>query len=304
MTADTDAATAEGLYRSLYRGRKFDEIIIALQRQGTVSGYAQALGQEAAQIGAVSILEPTDMVFPSYRQPAAAMHRGVTPTEILLYHSRQSACPWDWRGLHFGPYTIPVGSQLAHATGWALAEKRREAGSVTLVFFGDGASSQGEVHEAMNLAGVFQAPIVFLCENNGWAISMPFARQTSASALYVRALGYGIRGEQVDGNDLLAVRESVARAAMTARAGLGPTLIEAVTYRIGGHTTNDDPTLYRNEAELQRKVLDDPVARFEWYCQTKDLLAQDAIQAIRDDVDRSLRSDAERFAQESRMGDE
>ncbi len=304
MTADTDAATAEGLYRSLYRGRKFDEIIIALQRQGTVSGYAQALGQEAAQIGAVSILEPTDMVFPSYRQPAAAMHRGVTPTEIFRYHSRQSACPWDWRGLRFGPYTIPVGSQLAHATGWALAEKRREAGSVTLVFFGDGASSQGEVHEAMNLAGVFQAPIVFLCENNGWAISMPFARQTSASALYVRALGYGIRGEQVDGNDLLAVRESVARAAMTARAGLGPTLIEAVTYRIGGHTTNDDPTLYRNEAELQRKVLDDPVARFEWYCQTKDLLAQDAIQAIRDDVDRSLRSDAERFAQESRMGDE
>jgi TPP-dependent pyruvate/acetoin dehydrogenase alpha subunit len=302
MTVELDIATAEGLYRSLYRGRKFDEIVIALQRQGAVSGYAQALGQEAAQVGAVSVLEPTDMVFPSYRQPVAAMHRGVTPTEILRYHSRQSSCPWDWRGLRFGPYTIPIGSQLAHATGWALAETRRATGSVTLVFFGDGASSQGEVHEAMNLAGVLQAPIVFLCENNGWAISMPFAGQTAASALYVRALGYGIRGEQVDGNDLMAVRESVARAVTAARAGLGPTLIEAVTYRLGGHTTNDDPTLYREEVELQRKVLDDPVERFKSYCQTKDVLAQESIQAIREDVDRSLRSDAERFAKEFSVG--
>jgi pyruvate dehydrogenase E1 component alpha subunit len=173
---------------------------------------------------------------------------------------------------------------------------------VTLVFFGDGASSQGEVHEAMNLAGAFQAPIVFLCENNGWAISMPFARQTAAATLYVRALGYGIRGERVDGNDLMAVRERVARAVTAARAGLGPTLVEAVTYRVGGHTTNDDPTIYRDDAELQRKVLDDPVERFTSYCQTKDILAQESIQAIREDVDRSLRSDAERFAKNFRMG--
>ena len=302
MTLELDIATAEGLYRSLYRGRKFDEIIIALQRQGAVSGYAQALGQEAAQVGAVSVLEPTDMVFPSYRQPAAAMHRGVTPTEILRYHSRQSSCPWDWRGLRFGPYTIPIGSQLAHATGWALAEKRRATDSVTLVFFGDGASSQGEVHEAMNLAGVLQAPIVFFCENNGWAISMPFAGQTAAPALYVRALGYGFRGEQVDGNDLMAVRQAVERAVTAARAGLGPTLIEAVTYRIGGHTTNDDPTLYRGEAELQRKVLDDPVERFKSYSQNKGLLVQDSIEAIHEDVDRSMRSDAEQFAKAFRMG--
>src|SRR4051794_5280356 len=195
MTAQlVEDGVATELYRGLYRARQFDQIIVALQRQGAVSGYAQALGQEAAQVGAMSALEPSDMVFPSYRQPAAALYRGVTPREILLYHSRQSSCPWDWRRVRFGPYAIPVGSQLAHATGWALAEQRRGTGAVTLVFFGDGSTSQGEVHEAMNLAGVYQAPVVFLCENNGWAISMPFARQTRSAAIYVRALGYGING--------------------------------------------------------------------------------------------------------------
>jgi pyruvate dehydrogenase E1 component alpha subunit len=294
-----DGEAAE-LYRSLYRGRQFDQIIVALQRQGAISGYAQALGQEASQVGAVAAMEPTDMVFPSYRQAAGAMHRGVTPRELLLYHSRQSSCPWDWRRVRFGPYSIPVGSQLAHATGWALAEKRRGTGAVTLVFFGDGSSSQGEVHEAMNLAGVYQAPIVFFCENNGWAISMPFARQTRAASLYVRAIGYGITGEQVDGNDLLAVRAAVARAVAAARAGLGPTLIESVTYRVGGHTTNDDPTLYRTEAELELHSVGDPVKRFEQRSEESGLLSEAQRLAIREEVDGALKKDAAEFAEAAR----
>jgi TPP-dependent pyruvate/acetoin dehydrogenase alpha subunit len=254
--------TSEHIYRAMLRGRRFDELALALQRQGAIDTYAEAKGQEGAQVGAVLGLESGDMVFPSYRQPSVALERGVSPVELLRQYVGASFCPWDWRRLGYAPYTIPVGSQTAHAVGWAWASRLRGEPHVCLVFFGDGAASQGEVHEAMNYAGVFGVPVVFFLENNGWAISLPAAQQTRAEQLVSRATGYGIAGVRVDGNDVLAVRTVVADARELARSGRGPTLVEAVTYRIGGHTTSDDPRRYRLETEVAEWQERDPLKRF------------------------------------------
>lgn len=298
MESDLRPDDAADLYRAMYRARRFDEVAIALQRQGALGGYGSARGQEAAQIGSVIDLSPSDMVFPSYRQPGVGLLRGATPREVLFFYARQALCPWDWRGLRFGPYTIPVGSQLAHATGWALADRARGSDAVTLVFFGDGSASQGEVHEAMNMAGVTDAPIVFVCENNGWAISLPFAEQTRAPSIAARAQGYGIAGEQVDGNDVLAVREVVRRAVVRARAGLGPTLIEAVTYRVGGHTTADDPSLYRASAEPERWAHLDPIDRFAGAGESAGWLEVEVTAGIRSEVDAEMDEVAAALVQE------
>lgn len=284
----------ESLYRNMYRARKFDQIAVALQRQGAISGYAQAAGQEAVQVAVAAVARDSDMVFPSYRQPAAALARGVGVHDLLRFHARESYSPWDWRSLGFGPYTIPVGTQLAHATGWAVAESRRRTDSVTFAFFGDGASSQGETHEAMNMAGVFDAPVVFVCENNGWAISTPFERQTRASTLYVRALGYGFSGVQVDGNDVERVQTALHRAADRARTGGGPSLIEATTYRLGGHTTSDDPTLYRPIGEVDRWAALDPIHRYRDVLIARGVEEGD-IQAWEREVDTALDATVDEF---------
>jgi pyruvate dehydrogenase E1 component alpha subunit len=260
-SAGVSPADAKGLYRAMYRARRFDDIAVGLQRQGALSGYGQALGQEAAQVGSAAALGDDDMVFPSYRQPGVALMRGVTIRELFLFYSRREYCPWDWRARGFAPYTVPVGSQLAHAVGWAMADQRAGREAVTLVYFGDGASSQGEVHEAMNLAGVRRAPVVFLCENNGWAISTAISQQTAAPALFIRAQGYGMSGFRVDGNDVIAVHDQVAHAVRLARAGFGPSLVEAVTYRMAGHTTSDDPRLYRPDDEVSSWGERDPIER-------------------------------------------
>jgi pyruvate dehydrogenase E1 component alpha subunit len=250
------------MFRALTRGRRFDELALRLQRQGVIDSYGESRGQEAAQIGAVVDLEADDMVFPSYRQPSVALERGVPTVELLRFYAGAGFCPWDWRKHRFAPYCIPVGSQVAHAVGWAWASRLRGESAATVVFFGDGAASQGEVHEAMNYAGVFKAPVVFLLENNGYAISLPTAKQTNAEELYLRAAGYGIAGVRVDGNDVVAVRDVVREALSRARAGNGPTLVEAVTYRMGGHTTSDDPLRYRTKDEVAGWIDRDPVTRF------------------------------------------
>lgn len=272
----------------MYRARRFDEVATALQRQGALGGYGSARGQEAAQIGAVFDLRPTDMVFPSYRQPGVGLLRGATPREVLHFYARQALCPWDWRSIRFAPYTIPVGSQLSHATGWALADRARGSDAVTVVFFGDGSASQGEVHEAMNMAGVTAAPVVFVCENNGWAISLPFAEQTRAPGVFLRAQGYGIAGEQVDGNDVLAVRAALVRSVARARAGMGPTLVEAMTYRMGGHTMADDPSLYRDASEAERWGSRDPLARFAAAGEREGWLDDASTAAARSEVDAEM----------------
>lgn len=282
------------VYRSMYRARRFDDVAVALQRQGAVSGYGQARGQEAVQIAVARATGDLDFIFPSYRQPGAALARGVTVRELLLFHARESYCPWRWREVRFAPYTVPVGTQLAHATGWAMAEARRGSSAVTFAFFGDGSSSQGETHEAMNMAGVYDAPVVFVCENNNWAISMPFERQTRASTLHVRALGYGFEGVRVDGNDPEAVTQAVERAARKARAGGGPTLVEAVTYRLGGHTTSDDPKLYRPTGELERWAALDPLPRYRGRLEAAGT-SEDVLAACEAEVDRELDADVESY---------
>jgi TPP-dependent pyruvate/acetoin dehydrogenase alpha subunit len=289
-------------YEAMYRARCFDDTTIALQRQGAVAGYASARGQEAAQCAVAGSLGPTDIIFPSYRQPGAALVMGVRPVELWRFHGRQAYCPWNWKQRRFFAYCIPVGSQLSHAVGWAVARRRLGAEDVSVVFFGDGSSSQGEVHEAMNLAGVLNAPTVFVCENNGWAISMPTCHQTAASTLHVRAFGYGFGGARVDGNDPMAVRHSTETAIRKARAGFGPTLIELVTHRLGGHTTSDNPALYRDEIAVEQWTARDPVPVLR-----RRLLAagctSEAVGEIEGRVDAQLRADTEIFLKEIHPGD-
>jgi len=291
---DADPLTDwEPMFRALVRGRRFDELALKLQRQGVIDSYGEARGQEAAQIGAVIDLEDDDMVFPSYRQPAVALERGVPTVELLRFYAGGDFCPWDWREHRFAPYCIPVGSQVAHAVGWAWASRLRGESAATVVFFGDGAASQGEVHEAMNYAGVFRAPVVFMLENNGFAISLPTSQQTRAEALYHRAAGYGIAGARVDGNDVLAVREVVRDALVRARAGHGPTLVEAVTYRMGGHTTSDDPRRYRSEADLSEWAERDPVARFR-----SELERRPDVQERSGEIERDVEAELDRATDE------
>ncbi len=251
----------ERVYRAMQRGRTFDRLALALQRQGAIDSYGESRGQEAAQIGVTLDLRDDDMVFPSYRQPSVALLRGITARELLRFYSGIDHCPWDWKGRGFAPFAIPVGSQTAHAAGWAWAARLQKTDRVSVVFFGDGSSSQGEVHEAMNYAAVFDAPVVFVLENNGWAISTSTAKQTRAEGFYLRAQGYGFPGVRVDGNDFGAVRAAATEAIARARAGHGPTLIEAVTYRMGGHTTSDNPKLYRDADDVTAWEPRDPVAR-------------------------------------------
>jgi 2-oxoisovalerate dehydrogenase E1 component alpha subunit len=284
----------EHLYRAMRRGRRFDELALALQRQGVIDSYGESRGQEGAQIGAVIDLEPGDMVFPSYRQPSVGLLRGVTMVELLSHYAGLGYCTWNWRRYGFGPYCIPVGSQTAHATGWAWAARLRGEPSATVVFLGEGAASQGEVHEAMNFAGVFGAPVVFVIENNGWAISLPVAQQTRAEGLYLRAAGYGIHGARVDGNDVLAVRAEMRAALARARGGEGPTLLEAVTYRMGGHTTSDDPKRYRTEEELAGWRERDPIARLQQLVGDRPG-ARERMEEIDREVDAELKGGVDEF---------
>jgi len=290
-------------YAAMYRARRFDETTIALQRQGAVAGYASARGQEAGQCGVAASLGATDMLFPSYRQPGAGLLMGVQPAELWRFHGRQSYCPWDWKARRFFAYCVPVGSQLAHAVGWAIARRRLGAKDVSVVFFGDGSSSQGEVHEAMNLAGVFNAPTVFVCENNGWAISLPVAQQTAASTLHARAFGYGFAGIRIDGNDEAAVRLAAEAAIAKARAGFGPTLLELVTFRLGGHTTSDNPGLYRDEIAAEQWAMRDPVPLHRRRMLADAVCTEAILSDIEARTDAELRAGTEMYLKEIHIGE-
>jgi 2-oxoisovalerate dehydrogenase E1 component alpha subunit len=250
------------LLRWMIVARRLDRECIALQRQGELTVYPGLEGQEAAQIGSASALGPDDFVFPTFRELASALVRGVDPVRYLWYHrGTWHGGPYDPITSRFGPICIPVATQLAHAVGWAMGARRDGTGAVSLAYFGDGAASEGDFHESANLAGVVRAPVVLFCQNNGWAISVPTARQT-AGEIWRRADGYGFPGVRVDGNDVLAVRKVTNDALARAREGGGPTLIEALTYRIGAHSTADDPTRYRDDADVDRARAFDPIQRY------------------------------------------
>jgi 2-oxoisovalerate dehydrogenase E1 component alpha subunit len=249
-------------YRTMFLARRIDVEGTNLQRQGQLALWAPAKGQEAAQIGAITALRPTDMVYPSYRELAMAMHRGLDPVAILQIMRGITHATWDVDALHFGLFSFVVGAQTLQATGYAMGVTLDGADDVVLVCLGDGATSEGHVSEALNFAAVFNAPVIFLVQNNEYAISVPTSGQFRGAPA-ARAEGFGMPGIRVDGNDLLAVHAVVAEAAARARAGGGPTLVEAMTYRIGAHTTADDPTRYRSREEEELWAGRDPLVRIE-----------------------------------------
>ncbi|HCU94590.1 MAG TPA: pyruvate dehydrogenase (acetyl-transferring) E1 component subunit alpha [Actinobacteria bacterium] len=258
----------KALYRDLVMVRRIDTEAIALQRQGELGIWASLLGQEAAQVGSGRALGPRDMAFPTYREHGVAWCRGLDPVRLLGLFRGVSHGGWDPEEHRFHLYTIVIGAQTLHATGYAMGIQRDgqvgENGEAVIVYFGDGATSQGDVNEAFIWASVFNAPVVFFCQNNQWAISEPLERQ-SRIPLYQRARGFGFPGVRVDGNDVLACLAVTRKAMQAAREGQGPTLIEAFTYRMGAHTTTDDPTRYRLASELEAWKLKDPLERVKAY---------------------------------------
>jgi pyruvate dehydrogenase E1 component alpha subunit len=266
------AAELKRLYRAMLLGRRLDERMVRLQRQGRIGTFAPIKGQEASQLGSVCTLKPTDWMVPSFRETAAMIWRGWPIEKMLLFFAGYleggQPAP-DQRDL---PICIPVSTQLPHAVGLAYAAQYRNDDAVVMAYFGDGATSEGDFHEAVNFAGVWHVPVVFVCQNNQWAISVPLKKQTHSRTIAQKALAYGIPGIQVDGNDILAVYAASLEAVARARAGDGPTLIECVTYRLGVHTTADDPTKYRSNEEVAEWERKDPLTRFTGYLKKKRLL--------------------------------
>jgi pyruvate dehydrogenase E1 component alpha subunit len=267
FVADVGVGMLKSLYRDMVLVRRFDREANSLQRQGQLGIWVPLLGQEAAQIGAGRAMQPQDMAFPSYREHGVAWTRGIDPTELLGIFRGTDHGSWDPHTHRFHLYTIVIGNQCLNATGYAMGQRfeGRVGGDsgvneATICFFGDGATSQGDVHEGFVWAAVYDAPIVFYCQNNQWAISEPTERQ-SRVPLYQRASGYGFPGVRVDGNDVLACLAVSRWALDECRTGNGPVLIEAFTYRMDAHTTSDDPTRYRLADELELWKLRDPIER-------------------------------------------
>jgi pyruvate dehydrogenase E1 component alpha subunit len=253
------------LYRAMVRTRTFDAKAIALQRTGQLRTCASSLGQEAVVVGAASAMRPEDVLLPTFREQGAMLWRGVTPLELLLYWGGDERGS-DFRGPREDfPICVPVGSHAPHAVGVALALKLRREPRAALCVLGDGGTSKGDFYEALNLAGVWRLPVVFLINNNQWAISVPRSAQTAAATLAQKAIAAGVPGEQVDGNDVIAAHDAIERALARARAGDGASVVEALTYRLGDHTTADDARHYRDDKEVSARWQEEPVARLRRY---------------------------------------
>ncbi len=288
LEPDLSPAELTRMYRAMLLGRRLDERMVKLQRQGRVGTFAPIKGQEAAQIGSVSTLGPTDWMVPSFRETAAMIWRGWPIERLLMFFSGRLEGGQPAPTQRDLPITIPVGSQVPHAVGLAYAAQYRGDDCVVMAYFGDGATSEGDFHEAMNFAGVWHVPVVFICQNNQWAISVPLKKQTHSRTIAQKALAYGVPGIQVDGNDVLAVHAASREAIERARAGNGPTLIECVTYRLGVHTTADDPTKYRSEEEVREWERKDPLTRFSQYLQKKNLLEEGVEHGIDAEIARAV----------------
>jgi pyruvate dehydrogenase E1 component alpha subunit len=287
MTADDETAVVKGFYRDMVLTRRIDTESTALQRHGELGIWAQLLGQEAAQVGSGRALRTQDFVFPTYREHGVAWCRGIDPLRLLGLFRGVDQGGWDPAESGFGLYTIVIGAQTLHATGYAMGMQRDgvvgtgdpDRDAAVVAYFGDGASSQGDVNEAFIFAASYNAPVVFFCQNNQWAISEPIERQTKIP-LYQRALGFGFPGVRVDGNDVLATYAVAQAALQRARDGQGPTLVEAYTYRMGAHTTTDDPTRYRLSEELETWKLKDPIQRVKAYLTRNGLADQDFLDEV------------------------
>ena len=292
------------LYRNMVLGRKFDERLLNLQRQGRIGTFPPTSGQEAAHLGTAAVLEPSDWFVPAFRELAAEIWRGRSLESFITYYNgfgEGIAIAPDSNNL---PDSVPVGSQILHAVGLAWAAKYRKTDRVAMVFFGDGATSQGDFHEGLNFAGVFQVPAIFICQNNQWAISIPRSKQTRSKTIAQKAVAYGIPGIQVDGNDILATYAAAEEAVNRARSGGGSTLIECFTYRMTMHTTADDPKRYRTDEEVAQWAQRDPIARFQKYLADKGLLSEKKINDIESAVLEEIQAAVDKAEEQMKtMGD-
>lgn len=288
LAPDLDDEFLRRLHRTMLLSRRFDERLLNFQKQGRIGTFAPAIGQEAAQIAATAALGEDDWMVPSYRESAAAIWRGTPLWGLILYDAgwNEGAAPPE--GQKDLPIAVPVASQIPHAVGLAHAARLRGLDEVVLVHFGDGATSEGDFHEAVNFAGVHDDPVVFLCQNNQYAISTPLELQTDVQAIAQKAVAYGIPGVRVDGNDVLAVHLATVEAVQRARDGEGPTFIEAVTYRLSVHTTADDPSVYRDEEEVEQWREKDPIARLQRYLEDRDALRDGDVERIEQDIEQEI----------------
>ena len=269
------------LYEWMVLARTFDEKAFKLQREGRLGTYASIIGQEAAQIGSAYALTPADWMFPAFREPGASFVRGLPMRMIFQYWAGDERGSQIPEGLNDYPISIPVATQIPVAVGAAMAAKARRDPIAVMAYMGDGATSKGDFHEGLNFAGVFSAPVVFLCQNNQWAISVPLSRQTAARTLAQKAIAYGFPGIQVDGNDVFAVYRATREALARAREGKGPTFIECLTYRLGDHTTADDASRYRSREQVEQWKKKDPIDRLQKYMEKGGLWSRSYDDAVR-----------------------
>ncbi len=268
-----DNETLEKFYRTMVLTRLFDDKALKLQRQGRMLTFGSCLGHEGCQIGSAFALEPEDWFFPYFREHGVQIARGIPLKFIYIYWMGSEDANMNLPPKNF-TVAIPVATQIPHAVGAAWAAKIKKQNIAVAVYLGDGATSEGDFHEGMNFAGVFKTPTVFICENNQYAISLPREKQTASKTLAQKALAYGFEGIQVDGNDALAVYSATKDALKKAKSGGGPTFIECFTYRLGAHTTSDDPTRYRQNAEVEEWKKKDPIKRFQIYLEKKGIWSQ------------------------------
>ncbi|HEX2045603.1 MAG TPA: thiamine pyrophosphate-dependent enzyme [Gaiellaceae bacterium] len=272
------------LYRSMVLLRTYDERSLVYHRQGRIGTYAIFWGHEAMQAGAVHALADGDWIFPSYRESAIGLLRGMPPEVVLSWWRGHPAGWWDPREYRVASITVPIATHVPHAAGFAWGSRLKGAASAAVVFFGDGATSEGAFHEGANFAAVMRAPLVLLCNNNQWAISTPLSEQTRAETLADKAAGYGMPGVRVDGGDVLAVYEAVAEALARARAGEGPTFVEALTYRCAPHATADDPTAYWDVGRVEDERRNECLGRYERYLRRLGILTDELAEDARADA--------------------
>jgi pyruvate dehydrogenase E1 component alpha subunit len=287
------AETARALYRDMVRARQFDERALALQRRGWMSGYPPYKGQEGSQVAAAHAMAEEDWLFPTYRSNAMQIARGVPMSDLLRFRRGYAEYASEHDVPTF-PQAVPIATQIPHAVGAGMAIDYSDDDAAVLCYFGDGATSEGDFHEGLNFAGVFESPVVFFCENNGWAISLPEHRQTASDSIAQKAEAYGFSGGQVDGNDPLAVREMVGSAIEAARAG-SPTLVESLTYRQGAHTTSDDPGRYRENGEgFPDWRTADPLERYESYLREQGAIDDAFVEEVQAEAEAELEEAIER----------
>ncbi len=279
-----DAREMVPLYRAMLLTRSFDEKAVALQRTGRLGTYASSLGQEAVGVGVAAAMRADDVLLPSFREQSAMLWRGVGMTELLLYWGGDERGSDFTDARHDFPICVPVATHLPHAVGAAFALHRAKSDAVAVAIAGDGATSKGDFYEAINAAGLWRLPAVFVINNNQWAISVPRAKQTAAETLAQKAIAAGIEGIQVDGNDVIAVRHVVSQALKRARRGEGASLIEAVTYRLSDHTTADDASRYRDDEDVSQHWKSEPMRRLKAYLQANANWGQDEDEALKSEI--------------------